>query len=239
MRKVIQFSGGKDSIVCLHLFKDDPEAVALWTDTGNSFPHIGKYVRDMCELYQVELMVAKPEIPVLQWQNENGLPADVVPWDATPAMAGISKNDFGARLVPYTDCCSANIWQPMHKAVIDSGIKHVVRGSKKADHRVGVEHGFTEDGVYYDSPLWDWTDADVFGYIEKHEIPLLDNYHMSDDSDSLDCWCCTAYLEKSGRSRAEYIEKTYPEFHDLQSGRIEAVKQTVRAAVSHYGLGVS
>ena len=96
MKKALQFSGGKDSIVCLHMFRDDPDVVALWTDTGNSFPHIEKYVRDMCDLYQVELIIAKPEISVIQWQTDNGMPADIVPWDSTPAMAGVSKNDFGS-----------------------------------------------------------------------------------------------------------------------------------------------
>ena len=216
------------------MFRDDPDAVALWTDTGASFPHVEKYVRDMCSLYDMELIVARPEKSVLKWQNENGFPADIIPWDSTPFMEKISKNKFGATLVPYTNCCSVNIWEPMNAAVIASGITHVVRGSKEADHHVGVSHGFTENGIYYDSPLWDWSDIDVFSYIEKHDIPLPENYKMSSDSDSLDCWCCTAYCGKSGDFRAEFIKEIHPELHDFQSARISSVKATVRSAVAHY-----
>jgi 3'-phosphoadenosine 5'-phosphosulfate sulfotransferase (PAPS reductase)/FAD synthetase len=238
MKKILQFSGGKDSAACLHMFRDDPNVVALWVDTGNSFPHVKSYVYKMCNDYGMALHVTSPEIPVIEWQEQNGLPADVVPWDSTPFMKWMVKDDFGTSLVPYTTCCSANIWEPMNNATNKIGSKHVIRGSKKCDGHVGVPHGFTDQsGIYYESPLWDWTDADVFSYIEKNDIPLPDNYSASADSDSLDCWCCTAYRGKSGTFRAEYLKDNYPELHKIAHPKNMAVVNAVKSAVNHYGLG--
>ena len=45
MNKAIQFSGGKDSIVCLHLFKDEPDIKVIFTNTGNAFMFWILYLR--------------------------------------------------------------------------------------------------------------------------------------------------------------------------------------------------
>lgn len=238
MKKMIQFSGGKDSVVCLHMYKDDPDVFALWVDTGNSWPHVASYVKDTCNLFGVDLVVVSPSIPAAQWQKENGLPSDVVPWDSTPHMKWMVKDNFGTQLVPYTACCFVNIWEPMARAVSDMGVKHIIRGSKDVDCHVGVAHGFVDDGgVYYNSPIWDWSHKDVFNYIEDNDIPMLDNYNLSEDSDSLDCMCCTAYLGKTGTFRLNLMKEMHPEEHALLSANIDRVKATVQSAVAHYGLG--
>jgi 3'-phosphoadenosine 5'-phosphosulfate sulfotransferase (PAPS reductase)/FAD synthetase len=237
MNKAIQFSGGKDSIVCLHLFKDEPDIKAIFTNTGNAFPHVLDFVSEICESFGVPLIIAEPEKPVIQWHRDNGFPSDIVPWDSTPAMNGVSENDFGETLVPYTDCCSANVWEPMHKAVVDNDIKYVIRGSKSCDSKVGVPDGFVDEGgVYYHSPLWDWTDKDVFDYIAEHKLMLPDQYSHG-RNDSLDCWCCTAYMGKSGAARISYTKEKYPELYDIIQPNILAVNATIKTALNHYAEG--
>jgi len=185
----------------------------------------------------VELVIRGPKKTVLEWQSENGMPADIVPWDATPEMRWASKEPFGPPLVPYSTCCSHNIWAPMVGAVKSLGVKEVVRGSKKCDSHVGVTDGYTDDGgVKYISPLWDWTDADVFSYLKENSVDIPAQYEAG--ADSLDCWCCTAYMDGHGQARFAYMKDNYPELYAMAKPRMDSVSASVRAAVAHYNLEV-
>ena len=238
MKKVVQFSGGKDSIVCLHLFKDVDDVQALFTNTGGAFPHVEDFVLETCEEFGVPLIIARPENSVMDWQKANGLAADIIPWDSTPFMQTMSKTDFGATLIPYATCCAENIWNPMNQALLDNDIKYVVRGSKECDSKVGVPDGYVDgNGIYYHSPLWNWTDQDVFEYISDHQINLPDHYSISGESDSLDCWCCTAYMGKTGAARVSYTKDRYPDLYDSLAPNIALVNAAVTNAVKYYAEG--
>ena len=236
MKKIIQFSGGKDSIVCLHLFKNDPDVTATYVNTGAAFPHVVEHVQKTCDNYGIPLTMISMETSVIDWQKEKGFPADVVPWDSTPNMQQLSKNYFGATLVPYTDCCSANIYTPMARFIIENNVTDVIRGSKACDIIVGVPDGHTENGVTYHSPLWNWSHEDVFNYIKMYDIPILDSY-KDPDGDSLDCWNCTAFMGRTGAARVRYVKENLPEHYDELAGNIALVKSTVQNAIDYYNEG--
>ena len=99
VNKVIQFSGGKDSIVCMHLFKDEPDIKAMFVNTGTAYPHVVDFVTSTCEKFGVPLIIVEPEHSIIEWQKDNGFPADIVPWDSTLGMDLISKNNFGVMLI--------------------------------------------------------------------------------------------------------------------------------------------
>tara|TARA_R110000824_G_scaffold315459_1_gene502610 strand:- start:43 stop:756 length:714 start_codon:yes stop_codon:yes gene_type:complete len=233
MKKIIQFSGGKDSIVCLHLFKNDPDITAINVNTGAAFPHIEKHIQKTCDNFGIPLITILLEKSVIEWQKENGLPADIIPWDSTPYMQQVSKNSFGATLVPSINCCSANIHLPMEKFIIENNVTDIIRGSKACDTLVGVPDGHIENGITYHSPLWAWSDEDVFNYIKMYDISLPDNY-KDPDSDSLDCWNCTGHMGKTGAARIRYVKENLPEHYDELSGNIALVKATLQNAITYY-----
>ena len=218
------------------MFKDDPDITATYVNTGAAFPHVVEHVQKTCDNFGVPLIMLSMEKSVIDWQKENGFPADIVPWDSTPHMQRLSKNYFGATLVPYTDCCSANIYTPMARFVIENNITDVIRGSKECDTIVGVPDGHIENGVTYHSPLWNWSDKDVFEYITKNNISILDSY-KDPDGDSLDCWACTAFMGRTGAVRVRYVKENLPEHYDELSGNIALVKATVQNAIEYYNEG--
>ena len=236
MKKIIQFSAGKDSIVCLHMFKEDPDITAIYVNTGAAFPHVVEHIQKTCDAFGVSLITILPEKSVIEWQKENGLPADIIPCDSTLYMQKVSKNYFGSTLVPYIDCCSANIHLPMQKFIIENNITDVIRGSKACDNIVGVPDGHIEDGITYHSPLWNWSHEDVFNYIKIYDITILDNY-KDPDSDSLDCWNCTAFMGKTGAARVKYVKENLPEHYEELSGNIALVKTTIQNALDYYNEG--
>lgn len=232
--KAVQFSGGKDSLACLYLYKDDPEAVALYADPGSVFPHVREFVHRTIEKLGVRLHVVSPPISTEQWQDQNGLPADILPIDSAPIMKGVAKETYGATLVPYIDCCNANLWMPMMRGVQEIGADIVVRGSKACDGKVGVPDGYIENGITFLSPLWDWSDADVFSYLESVGAELPPQYAMG--ADSLDCWCCTAYMNHHGVKRFAYLKQHYPDLYSKAKARLAAVRGAVHAALDSVNL---
>ena len=72
--RILEFSGGKDSIACLMLLKDElHDITVLWADSGDAFPETVEQmekVREMCPNFQI----AKGNQPELI--KENGYPAD-------------------------------------------------------------------------------------------------------------------------------------------------------------------
>ena len=60
MTTAIQFSGGKDSVVCLHMYKDKPNVYAYYVDSGAAFPHVRLYIQDTCKLFGVPLRIVNP-----------------------------------------------------------------------------------------------------------------------------------------------------------------------------------
>lgn len=234
MIKAIQFSGGKDSLACLYLYKDDPEVVALYADTGSAFPHVRKFVFDTVQKLGMKLHIVSPEISADAWQDRNGLPADILPVDATPLMRKMAKEPYKATLVPYPVCCGANLWEPMMRGVHEVGASVVVRGSKSCDGKVGAPDGYVENGITFLSPLWDWSEADVFAYLEKVGAELPPQYAMG--ADSLDCWCCTAYMDHHGAKRFAYMKEHYPDLYAKAKPRLNAVRDTVSASLRNIDL---
>ena len=238
MTTAIQFSGGKDSLVCLHLYRDDPDAVVIFADSGSVVPHVREFVESTVAALGMRLHIASPAIPCEEWQDANGLPADILPTNATPFMRPmITEGQSEATLVPYFACCNANIWQPMLRAIKDVGADTVVRGSKACDSRVGAPDGYVDDGVTFLSPIWDWSDDDVFAYLKKVGASLPPQYAMP-GADSLDCWCCIAYMDYAGIQRFEYLKEHYPGLYAKAKARLNVVSRTVRAAIANTSFDV-
>jgi phosphoadenosine phosphosulfate reductase len=45
MRTALQFSGGKDSLACLHLYREQwPDLLVMWLNTGAVYPEMMDYM---------------------------------------------------------------------------------------------------------------------------------------------------------------------------------------------------
>jgi len=210
------------------MYRDEPDAVVLYADSGSALPHVRKFVIDTVKSLGMKLHISTPPISCEDWQDANGLPSDILAVDATPLMSMVVKEKYPAKVVPYPACCGANIWEPMTRGVQEIGADKVIRGSKACDEKVGVPDGFVENGVTYLSPLWTWNDADVFEYLERSGIALPPQY--ASGCDSLDCWCCTAYMDHHGTSRFAFLKDNYPELYVSAKERLLLVRDTVAQA---------
>jgi phosphoadenosine phosphosulfate reductase len=201
----LMFSGGKDSIVCLHLIKDYlHKTTVVWVNMGASFPEIEELMEETRAKvpHFLEIKTNQPESV-----KARGYPVDVVPVNYTVlGQAVTSVKDLKVR--SYFECCSENFWIPCDAEVRRLGITGVIRGQRQSEgHRAPVKSGHIENGIEYNFPIEAWSDSEVIDYLKSKDVVIDERLSMAHSS--LDCWNCTAYMAESAE-RFNYIKKNHP-----------------------------
>lgn len=229
MRTAVQFSGGKDSLAVLHLMRDrlGPEAAVYFADSGMTYPHVTEFVKSTCERLGLTLKIVKPPVDISLFQAARGLPADMVPVEASAEMQPYLPAAKRVLLQSGLSCCSAMLWRPLQEAILSDGVKTVYRGSKKCDGQVGVADGHVDGhGIIYHSPLWNWSDDEVFSYLKNvgAELPA----HYAAVNSSFDCYGCTAWLNHAGvPARLKWTKEAYPDLWPVIEMRLRMVRETL------------
>ena len=191
MKRVLQFSGGKDSLALLFLMEEEwSDLLVMWCNAGA--PHASTlammdYVRELVPNF-IEVSGDQPAF-VREW----GYPTDIMPI-ATTRIGRLVHGTEGDCFVSAHACCMANIWQPMRDACKRLGVTDVYRGQKDSDRRKApIKDLHVEEGVTYHFPLQHWTDDDVFAFLADR-VP---EHYKRGEKSSRDCWDCTAYLDEN------------------------------------------
>lgn len=230
-KAVLHFSGGKDSTALLYLarpYLDKITVLSAMTET--TFPHLRESITKTCQKLGAQLEIVSPPMRLSDFHATYGLPSDIVPVDSSPEMAPYIAQQ--TRLQSYLSCCSAMLLMPLQAATVRLEATLVLRGVKNCDTRKGVPHGFVENGIQYDAPLWDWSNSEVMDYLAEVGAELPAHYYDG-IQDSLDCLTCTAHLDHHGKERIDYVKKHYPQhWPDLSDNlgkvRTEVTRQYAR-----------
>ncbi len=78
----VMFSGGKDSLVALHLTKSifQEKTKALFINTGIPTPGVIDYVKETCKELNVELTILEPKYDYFELVNKIGFPTITRRW---------------------------------------------------------------------------------------------------------------------------------------------------------------
>lgn len=180
-RPVLLFSGGKDSVVMLHLAQKafQPSAVpfpVLHVDTGHNFPEVITYRDETVKRVGVRLVVAK----VQDWIDDGRLKerpdGSRNPLQTVPLLESIVEGKFDAvfgggrrdeekarakeRVFSLRD--EFGQWDPRRQR---PELWNVYNGRHRAGEHVRV------------FPLSNWTELDVWRYIERENIALPQMYY--------------------------------------------------------------
>ena len=241
-KAILQFSGGKDSTALLYLTAESGclhGVEVAFVNSGAILPEIEDHIAKTCEVLGARLTVLRGDKTVIERTATLGLPTDLVPAWSDSAFAWLSRDPPPQLFQAPMSCCSDTLWAPMHAHVLASGCKLVLRGAKAADKHRGVPPGFVDDnGIRYEAPLWDWTNPEIFAYLEKRGVELP--RHYAEFTDSFDCWCCTAYLTTDyGAKKLAYIKREHPQYWPELSARLATLRAALRGESALIDIAIS
>lgn len=200
MKTALQFSGGKDSLACLYLYREQWESLyVVWVNTGAAYPEV---VESMARWEQKlpNFIEVKTDQPAQT--TANGWPSDIVPLRYTK-MGRMVGMESPFLMQGWMACCGDNIWTPMREAMSDLGVRRIIRGQRLDESRKSpLRSGQVVDGIEYIYPLENWTAQQVFAFLRSVDADIPDYYDS--EQTSRDCWDCTGYLDEN-RERIENL----------------------------------
>lgn len=225
----LHFSGGKDSLCCLYLLREYwGRLTVVWVNTGAAFPETLEQMRRISDMVPNFLEVCGDQPAQIALK---GPPSDLInAWD-TPLGRLIDRSRTRKIQAPM-DCCRANIWEPMHNAMLEKGFTLVIRGQRNGENKKSpIKSGYIENGIEYCFPIETWSREDVIDYL-GNKIP--EHYKYMDES--LDCWSCTAYCDEG---KVTYMKKRHPELHEknrlTMAGIIQSASEDLEQLRRLYG----
>lgn len=230
-RAALQFSGGKDSLTCLHLLRPWVEAglPVYWACTGDTIPETLEVVqRERAWIPDFREVHAD----VLAWKQAHGLPSDVVTAQAT--LVGQAYGMTGTKLVGRFDCCQANLMQPMHQRMLTDGVEVVIRGTKLADTGKVPVVGQTE---HYDVvlPLLNWSHAQVFDFLRDRSIPVSAVYDSFKSISAPECLHCTAWWDDG---KGAYLKQLHPDKVDQYRVGLQTIRAELQRRVQELDMEI-
>lgn len=221
--QALAFSGGKDSMACLHLLRAELDC-AIYVDTGFTYPETRQMVNYASTLVPIMFVVQSDRIGQ---HALNGLPSDLVPveWTVTgQAMTGKKATLIQASL----QCCYENLSAPLLAKAKALGVTHLVYGQRHEEsYKAPSRDGDVVEGMVRVHPIEDWTTPQVLAYLAtKMDVP--DHYRLT--RSSLDCYDCPAYRRVS-QDLHEWTKAKYPQFHAAYQHNYNAVLGAIQEAL--------
>lgn len=222
MKTCLQFSGGKDSLACLYLFREQwDEILVAWVNTGAAYPSTVEYMARWAERLPHFLEIKTNQPAQIE---ENGYPADVVPMRSTP-LGRLAFKGEAHEIQSLFACCHANLWYPMQAAMKERGIDTIIRGQRREEGRTApITNGYIDQsGFQYILPIEDWSCDQVFDYLRSVDADMPDYYET--ERTSRDCWDCTAYADEN----KERVLALPDEMRALVLARMKIIRDAVAA----------
>lgn len=184
---VVCFSGGKSSLVALHLtLQICSKTPVIFNNTGVMLPGIPNFVRELSKDWSFKLIETHPERTFWDVKEEYGYP-------------GNRTSDHGK-----PQCCYHLKEKPLSKAVREYNWKTLITGMQ-ATESMQRRLWFMRRGGKYEmkknmpypvtkvNPLSVWENEDVWYYINKKDLPYWKGYDKY-DIERTGCIPCTAFV---------------------------------------------
>lgn len=214
-KPALQFSGGKDSLACLYLLRDQLDKLTVyWVDAGDGCPETHAVI-EAVRPWIPHFVVVKSDSR--KWRENNGIPSDVVPSSCHPM--GVAYGMGRQRISNKFDCCIHNLMLPMHQRMLADGVDLVIRGTKLADTGVVPADGPTEDYTVC-LPIKDWSHEDVFAYLKEVGAPTNPVYDFFKGISAPECLSCTAWWDDG---KAAYLKERHPAQYEAYQGSLREI----------------
>lgn len=221
----LSFSGGKDSLACVYLLRDQLDRITIYhNDTGDLLPEVMEVVEHV-KAFAPHFVHVRGDVNA--WIAEHGLPTDLLPHGAHDV--GRAMGEHQLRLVARYDCCYQNLMRPLFDRVVADGNTLLIRGTKAVDmKRLPLRSGESGGGIELFYPLQDWSHDAVFDYLRSVGAPICRVYdHVTN---SPECARCSAWWSES---RAAYLKRYHPAAFADYRQRLLAVTFEISGVLDH------
>ncbi|HEY4555556.1 MAG TPA: phosphoadenylyl-sulfate reductase [Lysobacter sp.] len=154
-------SFGAQAAVSLHLAtRQKPDLPVILIDTGYLFPETYRFVDELSERLSLNLKVYRPQIGIAWMEARFGRL-----WEQ--GLDGLERYNRLRKV------------EPMRRALDDLGVRCWIAGLRRSQSRSRANVDFLElrDGRWKLHPIADWTDRDVYLYLQRHELPYHPLWH--------------------------------------------------------------
>lgn len=201
---VMSTSFGVQSAVLLHLAtRVWPEIPVVFVDTGYLFPETYRFARDLTERLHLNLRKYQPLLSAAEHEALHGRE-----WEG--GEEALARYNFARKV------------EPMNRALADLGATAWITGLRRvqAKSREKLPVVARQQKTWKVYPIIDWTDRDIFHYLQEHELP----YHPLWDQGyvSVGDWHSSAPLEPGMEAEETRFNGVKREcgLHEL-SGRVD------------------
>lgn len=221
MKIALQFSGGKDSLVLLDLMRKHWDKMTVYyCNSGDAFPETKAIIDAVKSIvpHFVEVQGKKKEV-----EAEHGWSSDLVPASTTPF--GCMVEEKKQTLIDRYSCCYLSLMKPLHDRMREDGIKVIIRGQRNSDFpKSPIKDGEVVDGFKIFYPLANYTETDIFEYLEKNDIPIP-RFYTEGMTSGGDCMHCTAWVE---HGQAKYLNKFHPKEAKIVFDRLKTINSMIK-----------
>jgi len=189
----VAFSGGKDSLVALHLALETlgSDLHVIYNHTTVEFPETIQYVTRLAKEWDLRLFITKPKKGFFSAVKERGWATHEDRW-----------------------CCRPYKDEPAHNFMAAKGIIAEITGTVRTESiyrrsltpfRMPKKEPF----IIRIHPLYDWNHWEVWRYIKERDLPYNPLYDMK--YRRIGCWCCPL----NGPSHYKRLRKTHPKLYSF------------------------
>ena len=152
---IVSSSFGAQSAVMLHLVtQQQADIPVVLIDTGYLFPETYTFIDELTERLSLNLKVYRPEVSGAWQEARNGKR-----WEqGLPALEAYNHD---------------NKVEPMQRAIADLNVGTWFSGLRRNQSIERAKTPFVESSGdrFKVCPIADWTDKDIYDYLQKHDLP--------------------------------------------------------------------
>lgn len=201
----VLFSGGRDSLVALHLAWRIRKALnihleAVHVDTTVSTPGNIDYVKTVCDKLGINLVLVRPKESFFELVERWGFPTATRRWCC-----------YHLKIEPLKRYFMTCIQKGCRGLIVD-GIRADESPRRRNFPRFGIHKHFKLPCYH---PIFDWTKHDVIYYIEQHSLPDNPLYQILPRA--TECWCTALKTPKQFMLLKKYWPELFKKFVEAEA----------------------